>query len=115
MDILKSIEKNLKTNINIITFWPTGGGEGAEVVYPLRSNDTLANNILNEIGAKGQIKRKTYQRVLPENPSRDYYYIVRETPNTEALLIEYGFIDNPRDQQKLVNNIENYAKLSLKQ
>ena len=91
-----------------------GGGEGAEVVYPLRSNGTLANNILNEIGAKGQIKRKTYQRVLPENPSRDYYYIMRETPNTEALLIEYGFIDNPRDQQKLVNNIENYAEAVVK-
>ena len=91
-----------------------GGGEGAEVVYPLRSNGTLANNILNEIGAKGQIKRKTYQRVLPENPKKDYYYIMRETPNTEALLIEYGFIDNPRDQQKLVNNIENYAEAVVK-
>lgn len=39
---------------------------------------------------------------------------MRETPNTEALLIEYGFIDNPRDQQKLVNNIENYAEAVVK-
>ena len=87
-----------------------GGGEGAEVVYPLRSSPTLANNILNEIGARGQIKRKTYQRVLPENPNRDYYYIMRETPNTTALLIEYGFIDNPRDQAKLQNNLTDYAE-----
>ena len=87
-----------------------GGGEGAEVVYPLRSSATLANNILNEIGARGQIKRKVYQRVLPENPKKDYYYIMRETPNTTALLIEYGFIDNPRDQAKLKNNIEDYAE-----
>ena len=35
---------------------------------------------------------------------------MRETPNTTALLIEYGFIDNPRDQTKLKNNIENYAE-----
>ena len=35
---------------------------------------------------------------------------MRETPNTTALLIEYGFIDNPRDQAKLQNNITNYAE-----
>ena len=87
-----------------------GGGEGAEVVYPLRTSPTLARNILDEIGARGQTKRKIYQRVLPENPSKDYYYIMRETPNTTALLIEYGFIDNPRDQAKLQNNITNYAE-----
>lgn len=66
--------------------------------------------ILDEIGNRGQIKRKIYQRVLPEDPSKDYYYIMRETPNTTALLIEYGFIDNPNDQRKLQNNILNYAE-----
>ena len=87
-----------------------GGGEGAEVVYPLRTSSTLPSMILNEIGNQGQIKRKYYQRVLPENPSKDYYYIMRETPNTTALLIEYGFIDNPNDQRKLQNNLLNYAE-----
>lgn len=66
--------------------------------------------ILDEIGAQGQIKRKIYQRVLPENPSKDYYYIMRETPNTTALLIEYGFIDNPNDQAKLQNNLLDYVE-----
>ena len=87
-----------------------GGGEGAEVVYPLRSSSTLPSMILDEIGSRGQIKRKYYQRVLPENPSKDYYYIMRETPNTTALLIEYGFIDNPRDQVKLQNNLLDYVE-----
>lgn len=105
--------KSLGTDPNVIILSNhinAGGGEGAEVVYPLRSSPTLANNILNEIGARGQIKRKTYQRVLPENPKKDYYYIMRETPNTTSLLIEYGFIDNPRDQTKLQNNIKDYAE-----
>ena len=66
--------------------------------------------ILDEIGAKGQIKRKIYQRVLPENPSKDYYYIMRETPNTTALLIEYGFIDNVNDRRKLQNNLLDYVE-----
>ena len=71
-----------------------GISAGAEVVYSLRNNDTLSKMILNEIGNKGQIQRKVYQRRLPEDPSKDYYYIMRQTPNTEAVLIEYGFIDN---------------------
>ncbi len=87
-----------------------GGGEGAEVVYPLRTSSTLPKMILDEIGAKGQIKRKIYQRVLPENPSKDYYYIMRETPNTTALLIEYGFIDNANDRRKLQNNLLDYVE-----
>ena len=105
--------RSLGTDPNVIVLSNhinAGGGEGAEVVYPLRTSPTLAKNILDEIGARGQIKRKIYQRVLPEDPRRDYYYIMRETPNTTALLIEYGFIDNPRDQVKLKNNLLDYAE-----
>ena len=87
-----------------------GGGEGAEVVYPLRTDSELPAMILDAIGDKGQIKRKYYQRVLPEDPSKDYYYIMRETPNTTALLIEYGFIDNQNDRRKLQNNLLDYVE-----
>lgn len=105
--------RSLGTDPNVIVLSNhinAGGGEGAEVIYPLRSSPTLAKNILDEIGARGQIKRKIYQRVLPENPKKDYYYIMRDTPNTTALLIEYGFIDNPKDRIKLQNNLTNYAE-----
>ena len=86
------------------------GGEGAEVYYPLRSNGELARDILTELGREGQIMRGTFQRRLPEDPSRDYYYIHRLTPNTTSLLIEYGFIDNPADVRKLETNLLNYAE-----
>ena len=105
--------RSLGTDPNVIVLSNhinAGGGEGAEIVYPLRSSPTLAKNILDEIGARGQVKRKIYQRVLHENPKKDYYYIMRETPNTTALLIEYGFIDNPKDQVKLQNNLLDYAE-----
>lgn len=87
-----------------------GGGEGAEIVYALRNDATLAQMALDNIGNQGQIKRSIYQRVLPENPTKDYYYILRETGNTEPLLVEYGFIDNKNDIQKLTNNIESYVE-----
>lgn len=54
--------------------------------------------------------RKYYQRRLPENPSKDYYYIMRETPNTTSLLIEYGFIDNANDARKLQNYLLDYVE-----
>jgi len=91
-----------------------GGGEGAEVVYSLRNNSTLAQLVLNNIGEAGQIKRKIYQRRLPENPNLDYYYILRETGNTEPILIEYGFIDNEKDAQKLKNNLNKYVESAVK-
>lgn len=65
---------------------------------------------LNNIGEAGQVKRKVYQRRLPENPNQDYYYILRETGNTEPLLVEYGFIDSPKDAQKLRNNLNDYVE-----
>ncbi|MBR3661531.1 MAG: LysM peptidoglycan-binding domain-containing protein [Bacilli bacterium] len=105
--------KSLGTDSNVIVLSNhinAGNGEGAEVVYPLRTSATLPSMILDEIGKRGQIKRKYYQRVLPENPSKDYYYIMRETPNTTALLIEYGFIDNFNDQRKLQNNLLDYVE-----
>lgn len=88
----------------------SGGGEGAEVIYGLRNDDTLATMILDNIGEAGQKKRKVYQRRLPEDPSKDYYYIIRETSPMESVLVEYGFIDNNADQKKLQNNLEDYVE-----
>ena len=92
----------------------SGGGEGAEIIYSLRDDDVLATNVLNSIGEAGQKTRKVYQRRLPEDPSKDYYYIMRETGNTQPLLIEYGFIDTPSDVARLNQNIEKYAEAVVK-
>ena len=35
---------------------------------------------------------------------------MRETPNTTALLIEYGFIDNPSDVSRLQANLLDYVE-----
>ena len=87
-----------------------GAGEGAEIVYSLNNNNILPELILNNIKSKGQKVRKTYQRRLPENPNKDYYYILRETNSKEPLLIEYGFIDNKNDSTRLNNNLEDYVE-----
>mgnify|MGYP004561532915 FL=1 len=88
----------------------SGGGEGAEVIYALRNKDTLAKRILENIGATGQATRKYYQRRLPSDTSKDYYFIHRNTGNLEPLIVEYGFIDNTKDVEFLKENYEELAE-----
>lgn len=88
-----------------------GGGDGAEVIYALRSNNTLPNLILTELSNEGQNIRKSYQRRLPSDPNKDYYFMQRNTGNTESLTIEYGFLDSKGDDiNQLKNNWRNYAE-----
>lgn len=91
-----------------------GKGTGAEVVYALRNSSKLANDILNNIGNTGQNTRRVYQRRLPSNPSKDYYFILRETGKTEPLIVEYGFIDTDDDLNFIKNNYKQLAEAVIK-
>ena len=92
-----------------------GGGDGAEIIYALRNNDTFAKKIANEFENAGQNVRKYYQRRLPSNPAKDYYYIMRDTPNNETVIVEYGFADSIGDDiSQLKNNWEKLAEAVTK-
>ena len=91
-----------------------GGGEGSEVIYALRNNDRLAKSILDGLSSAGQPVRKVYQRRLPNDPTKDYYFIHRNTGSTEPLIIEYGFIDNQNDANRIKNNYKKYAEEVVK-
>ena len=86
------------------------GAEGAEVIYALRDNSNLASNILTALGNAGQKMRKFYQRRLPSDTSKDYYFMHRNTGSkTHPVIVEYGFIDNPEDLAKIQNNYKEYV------
>ncbi|MBQ6284928.1 MAG: LysM peptidoglycan-binding domain-containing protein [Bacilli bacterium] len=88
-----------------------GKGDGAEVIYALRNTGTLSKKILDEIEKEGQNARKYYQLRLPNNPIKDYYFIHRDTPNNEAVIIEYGFVDSPKDDvEQIKNDYKKYAE-----
>ncbi|MEG0794760.1 MAG: LysM peptidoglycan-binding domain-containing protein [Bacilli bacterium] len=88
-----------------------GGGDGAEIIYSLRNNDKFANTIAKELETTGQNVRKIYQRRLPSNPAKDYYYIMRDTPLNETVIVEYGFADSTGDDvDELKNNWESLAE-----
>lgn len=87
-----------------------GGADGAEVIYALRNKSTLSDLILDNFESKGQNTRKAYQRRLPSNTSKDYYFIHRNTGNTEPIIVEYGFLDsNGDDVNQLKNNWQDLA------
>ena len=78
------------------------GGDGAEIIYALRNKDTLSNLIADEIIATGQNYRKSYQRRLPSDSSKDYYFIHRDTGVTEPIIVEYGFLDSSGDDPNIL-------------
>ena len=83
--------------------------EGAEVIYALRNSDTLAKNILENLGKAGQKTRTYYQRRSGTNPNKDYYFIHRETGNTQPVIVEYGFINSDEDLNRIRNNYKSYV------
>lgn len=88
-----------------------GGGDGAEVIYALRNSSRLADTIGRELENSGQNLRKTYQRRLPSDMSKDYYFIHRNTVNTEPVIVEYGFLDSSKDDvNQLKRNYMDYAE-----
>ena len=105
---------NSKDVIVISNHINAGGGEGAEVIYALRNNSVLSDLVLKELEKEGQKIRKAYQRRLPSNTSKDYYFMQRNTGITQPITVEYGFLDNKIDADKLKNNYLDYAEATVR-
>ena len=106
---------NGKDVIVISNHLNAGGGDGAEIIYALRNTNALSKKIASEIEKTDQNVRKYYQLRLPSNTKKDYYFIHRDTPNTEAVIVEYGFVDsNSDDVKQIKNNYKKYAEAVIK-
>ena len=105
-DRINAIKPNITSSNDIVisNHLNAGGGDGAEIVYALRNNDTLSKKILDNIEETGQNIRKWYQRKLPSNPNKDYYYIIRNTSPAESILVEYAFLDSTKDDRKQIKD-----------
>ena len=68
---------------------------GVETIHSIHSNGKFANLILDEIvKATGLSKRKAFSK---KSGSKDYYYMHRNTGDTETVIVEYGFLSNKKD------------------
>ena len=88
--------------------------EGTEIIYALRNTNELSKNILDELDKAGLPTRTAYQRRLPNNPSKDYYFIHRETGSTQPIIIEYGYMTTPQDLKRVQENYKKYVNAVVK-
>ena len=116
-DRIARIKPNIKSKDDVVisNHLNAGGGDGAEVVYALRNNSILSKKILEGLENQGQNIRKYYQRTLPSNSSKDYYFIIRDTYPAESVLLEYAFIDSSKDDKsQIMNDWQKWAESVVK-
>jgi N-acetylmuramoyl-L-alanine amidase len=79
------------------------GARGVEVIhaYKDKTDDKLADMIAKNIGELGIPVRRTFTKVLPSG--YDYYFMIRSIidTNTQAVIVEGGFISNQQDAELL--------------
>lgn len=111
---IKSFSPDSIDTVIVSNHLNAGGGTGAEVIYALRDNDNLARKVTNELARAGSPVRDYYQRRLPSDPSKDYYFIHRDTGKREPIIVEYGFVDNAVDYQNIIKNWSKFVESVVK-
>ncbi len=110
LNLINRLKKTDEENILITNALSSGNSSGAEIVYGLKNDDSLAREITNELEANGYNVLKYYQLRNPSNTSLDFYPIIREVDNVESIIVNYGYIDNPNDYNYLINDEKNLAE-----
>lgn len=91
-----------------------GNNNGAEIMYPLRSNSRLASSIAGNIENAGQTVLKYYQLRNSDNTALDDDYLIRNTANNQTIAIDYGYVGNASDANFLKNNYEKLGEAVVK-
>lgn len=91
-----------------------GNSNGAEIMYPLRSNSRLASSIAGNLENAGQTVLKYYQLRDSTNTALDSDYLIRNTANNQTIVIDYGYVGNASDANFLKNNYEALGEAVVK-
>lgn len=75
-----------------------GGGEGVETIHSIYASDKIARAIAEEIHKEGMPFRRVFSK---RGKNGDYYYMHRMTGSVETVIIEFGFIDNKKDFERM--------------
>lgn len=110
VNILTSAFGNDKNVIVVSNHLNKGAGEGLEVVYALRNSDAFAKKIVDQVTTSGGVVNKYYQLRDPSNTQYDFVPIIRDTPNYETVMIEYGYVDNSNDASRIKSKYLDYAE-----
>lgn len=92
--------KNYAKNDDVLLLSNTlNNNNGIDIIYSLRDTSKLAEKLSNSLDYFNATKY--YQLRYPSNTKLDYYYITRETPDYETIIIRYGNPKNSKDAKVL--------------
>lgn len=89
-------------------------GSGAEIIYALRNNSTLASALAENLKDAGLTVNKYYQRRSENDTSKDYYNIQKDTGLIETIIVNYGNVNNINEATNIKNEWEDYAEAVVK-
>jgi len=89
-----------------------GNNLNSEVIYSLKENGILAKNIAREFSALENNFKEAYQKRLPINPNKDYYYLLRETKGI-PIIIKLNFKSEERNFN-LEEQLKKYSETMIK-
>ncbi|MFD2117236.1 N-acetylmuramoyl-L-alanine amidase [Paenibacillus yanchengensis] len=101
----------ISNHINAAT---SNTASGAEFIHSIYSNGKLPKLMANSLAEAGQVLRPTTTYSKRNSNSQDYYFMHRQTGNVETVIVEYGFLTNSMDADRLRNNWKSYAEAIVK-
>jgi len=87
---------------------------GVDVIYALRDEDYLAENIVNFLSDDGFNINDFYQLRDDDDPSLDYYPIIRDSEDNETIIIRYGNVNDINDSNDIKNRWQEMAEAVVK-
>ena len=113
-DLIKDAFINNSNVIAISNRLNYGDSEGVEIVYSLRNSNALANKFENSFIERDIIVNKVYQRRDENDTSLDYDDLLKKLDTVQGIIINYGYINNINDSNKLKNDYIKYAEAVIK-
>ncbi len=91
--------KNSGAKIAVSIHINAGKGNGFDVIHSINTDPLFAQYVYDELKTIGFPAHKLgpYTRGSDKYPGQDYYFMIRETSTVETIIVECGFIDNPKD------------------
>ena len=87
---------------------------GVDVIYALRDEDYLAENIVNFLSDDGFNINDYYQLRDEDKPAFDFYPIIRDSADNETLIIRYGNVNDINDSNDIKNRWQEMAEAVVK-
>ncbi len=83
---------------------------GVEIIYALRDSSSFAKTLAEQFENSDIDVNKYYQLRMEEDTALDGDYIIRNTGDSESVIINYASVSNSDDLNKFVNNYEDYGE-----